>query len=484
MLVQQMTIKKSVSMSGVGLHTGVTTTMTFKPAPENFGIRFRRTDLKDSPEIPADVDHVVDLIRGTTLGIGEARVHTVEHVLAAIAGLQVDNILVELNNIEPPIGDGSSKPFVDMLLDAGLEDQEAPKDYLIIDQVVHYQDTNRGVEIVALPTDDFRVTVMIDYNNPALGSQHTGLFNLEKEFISEFSSARTFCFLHEVEMLRDQGLIMGGNLDNAIVIVDREISEDEIRKLSKKLGIEQAVILGSNGVLNNKKLHYRNEPARHKLLEIMGDLALIGAPLKAQILAARPGHAANIEFARKVRKLYQQKKIVRKYQHEKKEGIVFDVNAIQRILPHRFPFLLVDKIIEFQIDERVVGVKNVTMNEQFFNGHFPGHPIMPGVLIIEAIAQAGGVLLLNGLENPGNKLVYFMGMNNVKFRKPVVPGDQLILDVQMVSRRSKVVQMHGQALVDGNVVAEGDFTAAIIDREDGREKTSDSTPVHLVPKQN
>jgi UDP-3-O-[3-hydroxymyristoyl] N-acetylglucosamine deacetylase/3-hydroxyacyl-[acyl-carrier-protein] dehydratase len=484
MLVQQMTIKKPVSMSGVGLHTGVKTTMTFKPAPENYGIRFRRIDLKGSPEIPADVDHVVDLTRGTTLGIGEARVHTVEHVLAAIAGLQVDNLLVELDNVEPPIGDGSSKPFVDMLLSVGLEDQEAPKDYLIIDQVVHYQDPNRGVEIVALPTDDFRVTVMIDYNNPALGSQHTGMFNLEKEFVSEFSSARTFCFLHEVEMLRDQGLIMGGNLDNAIVIVDRELSDDEIRKLSKKLGIDQSVILGSNGVLNNKNLHYRNEPARHKLLDMIGDLALIGAPLKAQILAARPGHAANIEFARKVRKLYQQKKLVRKYQHEKKEGVVFDVNAIQRILPHRFPFLLVDKIIEFQMDERVVAVKNVTVNEQFFLGHFPGHPIMPGVLIIEAIAQAGGVLLLNGLENPGNKLVYFMGMNNVKFRKPVVPGDQLILDVQMVSRRSKVVQMRGQAFVDGNVVAEGEFTAAIIDREDGREKAPEPAQAHPASKQN
>jgi UDP-3-O-[3-hydroxymyristoyl] N-acetylglucosamine deacetylase/3-hydroxyacyl-[acyl-carrier-protein] dehydratase len=484
MLVQQMTIKKPVSMSGVGLHTGAKTIMTFKPAPENYGIRFRRIDLKESTEIPADVDHVIDLTRGTTLGIGEARVHTVEHVLAAIAGLQVDNLLVELDNVEPPIGDGSSKPFVDMLLEAGLEDQEAPKDYLIIDQVVHYQDPNRGVEIVALPTDDFRVTVMIDYNNPALGSQHTGLFNLEKEFVSEFSSARTFCFLHEVEMLRDQGLIMGGNLDNAIVIVDRELSDDEIRKLSKKLGIDQSVILGSNGVLNNKNLHYRNEPARHKLLDMIGDLALIGAPLKAQILAARPGHAANIEFARKVRKLYQQKKLVRKYQHEKKEGVVFDVNAIQRILPHRFPFLLVDKIIEFQMDERVVAVKNVTVNEQFFLGHFPGHPIMPGVLIIEAIAQAGGVLLLNGLENPGNKLVYFMGMNNVKFRKPVVPGDQLILDVQMIGRRSKVVQMRGQALVDGNVVAEGEFTAAIIDRDDGKEKAPDSTQASVAPKQN
>ncbi len=292
-----MTVKKPVTMSGVGLHTGVSTTMTFKPAPENYGIRFRRVDLPDSPEIPADVDHVVDLQRGTTLGIDGARVHTVEHVLAAIAGLQVDNVLIELNNIEPPIGDGSSKPFVDMLLEAGLEDQEAPKDYLIIDQVIHYQDPQRGVEIVALPTDDFRLTVMIDYNNPALGSQHTGLFNLEKEFVSEFSSARTFCFLHEVEMLHDQGLIKGGNLENAICIVDRDLSEDELRKLTRKLGLDQSVILGSSGVVNDKKLHYRNEPARHKLLDLIGDLALIGAPIKAQILAARPGHAANIEFA-------------------------------------------------------------------------------------------------------------------------------------------------------------------------------------------
>jgi len=468
MLVQQMTIKKSVSMSGVGLHTGVSTTMTFKPAPENYGIRFRRVDLPNSPEIPADVDHVVDLQRGTTLGIGDARVHTVEHVLAAIAGIQVDNILVELNNIEPPIGDGSAKPFVDMLLEAGTEDQEAPKDYLIIDQVIHYQDPARGVEIVALPTDDFRVTVMVDYNNPALGSQHTGMFNMEKEFIPEFSSARTFCFLHEVEVLRDQGLIKGGNLDNAVVIVDRELSDGDLKKLTQKLGLEHSVILGSSGVLNNKQLHFRNEPARHKLLDMIGDLALIGAPIKAQILAARPGHAANIEFARKVRKLYQQKKLVKKYQHEKKEGVIFDVNAIQKILPHRYPFLLVDKIVEFQMDERAVGVKNVTMNETFFQGHFPGQPVMPGVLIVEALAQAGGVLMLNGIENPGNKLVFFMAINNVKFRRPVVPGDQLMLDVKLVSKRSKVVQIRGEALVDGNIVAEGDFTAAIVDRQDSK----------------
>ncbi len=464
MLVHQRTIKKPVSMHGIGLHTGVSTTMTFKPAPEEYGIRFRRVDLGGSPEIPADVDHVVEVARGTTLAVGDAKVHTTEHVLAAVVGLQIDNLIIELDNIEPPIADGSAKPFVDMLMNAGLEDQDAPKDYLIIDQTIHYQNEEKGVDIVALPTDDFRISVVIDYNNPALGSQHTGMFNLEKEFVSEFSSARTFCFLHEVEMLREQGLIKGGNMDNAIVIVDRNIDEAKLKPLAHKLGIDHSVILGSTKTLNNKSLHYRNEPARHKLLDLIGDLALIGAPLKAQILAARPGHASNVEFARKVRKLYQQKKLVRKYQHEKKEGVVFDTNAIQRILPHRYPFLLVDKIVDFELDKSVVGVKSVTYNELFFQGHFPGQPVMPGVLVIEALAQAGGVLLLNGIDNPGNKLVYFMAMNNVKFRRPVVPGDQLYLNVEMISRRSKVIMVKGRAFVDGALVAEGEFTAVIVDR--------------------
>lgn len=466
MLVQQRTIKQSVSMSGVGLHTGSMCTMTFRPAPENFGIRFRRMDLGGTPEVPALVDHVVDISRGTTIAIGEARVHTVEHVMAALVGLQIDNCLIELDANEPPVGDGSAKPYVDLLLQAGFEKQDAPKDYLIIDQPVEYHNEAKGVDIVALPTDDYRITVMVDYHNPALGSQHSGLFNLEKEFVTEFAPCRTFCFLHEVEMLHSQGLIKGGNLDNAIVIVDHDLSPEEIKRISEKLGIKGSVFLGTSGVLNNKKLHFKNEPARHKLLDLMGDLALIGVPIKAQILAARPGHASNIEFARIIRKLYQQKKLVKRFQHERKEGVIFDINAIKKILPHRYPFLLVDKIIEFKIDERIVGVKNVTANEPFFEGHFPGQPVMPGVLIIEAMAQTGGILLLNGIENPGDKLVYFMAINNAKFRKPVMPGDQLTFELTMTSRKSRICQMTGKAYVDGTLVAEAEMMASIVDRID------------------
>lgn len=467
MLELQRTIDKPVSMSGIGLHTGTSCTMTFKPAPEDYGIRFVRIDLGGNPEIPAIADNVVDVSRGTTLGIGEAKVHTVEHVLAAVVGLQIDNIIIEIDGIEPPVGDGSSMPYVEQLLKAGFVQQEAPKDYLIIDEQVIYHDEEKQIDIVALPLDGYRATVMVDYQNPALGSQHTGLFDLEKEFVTEFAPARTFCFLSEVEQLADIGLIKGGDIDNAVVIVDTPADEEELDKLRDKLNIKEKVRIGKNGILNNKEVRFKNEPARHKLLDLLGDLALIGAPIKAQILAARPGHRSNVEFAKQVRKLYQQKKLVKKYQFVKKEGVVFDVNAIQRILPHRYPFLLVDKIIHLDLDKKVIGVKSVTANEPFFQGHFPGNPIMPGVLIIESMAQTGGILLLNSFPNPEEKLVLFMQINNAKFRRTVVPGDELVLEIEMTNKKSKVVAMSGKAYVNNNLVAEADFMAGIVDRQSG-----------------
>ncbi len=472
MLELQRTIGKEITLSGVGLHKGTECTMTFKPAPENYGIRFVRTDLGGKPEIPATADNVVDISRGTTLGIGEAKVYTVEHVLAAIVGLQIDNIIIELKGIEPPIGDGSSKEYVEVLKSAEFVQQTEPKDYLIIDETVIYHDEHKQIDIVALPLDSYRVTVMVDYQNPALGSQHTGLFDLEKEFITEFAPARTFCFLSEVEQLADQGLIKGGDIDNAVVIVDRKATPEELESIRVKLGIKEKLKIGDNGILNDKELRFRNEPVRHKLLDLLGDLALIGAPLKAQILAARPGHRANVEFAKQIRKLYQQKKLVKKYQFVKKEGVVFDTNAIQRILPHRYPFLMIDKIIELELEKRVVGVKSVSINEPFFQGHFPGQPIMPGVLIIEAMAQTSGILILNSLPDFEKKLVYFMQINNVKFRKPVGPGDQLFLEVEFVSKRSKVFMMKGKAFVNGQLVAEAEFMAGVVDRD--LQKTDDN----------
>ncbi len=464
MRTNQHTIKWKTQYSGVGLHTGTKSIITFLPAAPNSGIRFIRTDLPDNPEVPALIDYVVDISRRTTLQSGDAVVHTVEHILGAIAGLQIDNLDIEINGIEPPVGDGSAMPFVEVLMNAGLEDQNTPRNFMVVDETITYKEEERGVEIVALPLDDYRITVMIDFNNPALGSQHSGLFSLDNEFVNEFAPARTFCFLKEVEMLQDHGLIQGGTLDSAVIIVDEELDKEEFSRLQKKLVIPDDVVLGKNGILNNLELKFKNEPCRHKLLDVIGDLALVGAPIKAQILAARSGHKANIEFAKKLRKLYNKQQLTKKYQIVPKAGVVFDVNAIQKILPHRYPFLLVDKITELDVGKRIVGVKNVTSNEPFFQGHFPSHPIMPGVLVIEAMAQVGGLLVLNEIENPESKLVYFAGINNAKFKNPVFPGDQILFEVNLVNSRLNTFKMHGKAFVDGKLVCEADLSAVLVDR--------------------
>jgi len=307
------------------------------------------------------------------------------------------------------------------------------------------------------------VTVMVDYQNPALGSQHSGLFNMS-EFETEFAPARTFCFLSEVETLSDQGLIKGGDIENAVVIVDHDILDEDLKRLKQKLNLKSDIKVGASGILNDRNLRFRNEPVRHKLLDLIGDLALIGAPIKAQVLAARPGHKSNIEFAKIIRRLYQQKKLEKKYQFVKKEGVVFDIEAIQRILPHRYPFLLVDRVISLEMEKRAVGIKNVTYNELFFNGHFPEQKVMPGVLIVEAMAQLGGLLMLNSALNPAEKLVYFMGINNAKFRKPVVPGDQIVMEAEVVSKKSRYMVFKTKARVDGKVVCEAELMAGIAEK--------------------
>lgn len=467
MRANQRTIGKVVRLEGVGLHTGNPSTIEFHPAPADYGIRFVRRDVEGAPEIPAIADLVTDISRGTTISHSGASVHTVEHVLAAVVGLEIDNVRIELTANEPPIGDGSSMPYVEPLMDAGFVDQDAPRGYLVIDSTISYSNEAKGVEIVALPLkDDYRMTVMIDYNNPALGSQHTGLFSLEKEFVNDFAPARTFCFLHEVEMLRKQGLIKGGNLDNAIVIVDGNPTQSDLNSLINRLGLEESVILGDHGTLNNKPLRFKNEPARHKLLDLLGDLALVGAPMQAQILAARPGHASNVEFAKKLRATLLKTKHLKKYVPG---APVYDINAIERIMPHRYPFLLVDRILELDLEpgnERIVGIKNVTYNEPFFMGHFPNRPIMPGVLILEAMAQTGGMLMLDSIKGTeGEKLVLFMAIDKAKFRKPVTPGDQLVFEVKLMRNRGKSFQLAGKAFVDNQLVAEAEFMAAIVDKE-------------------
>jgi UDP-3-O-[3-hydroxymyristoyl] N-acetylglucosamine deacetylase/3-hydroxyacyl-[acyl-carrier-protein] dehydratase len=437
--------------------------MTFKPAPPDYGIRFVRSDLNGMPSVIADIDHVVDISRGTTLQDGEALVHTVEHVLASFAGLQLDNMIVELDNNEPPVGDGSAKPYVDKILEAGIQDQEKDKFYLEIDTPMSYSEKDRGVDLVVAPSDDLRITFMIDYRNPALGTQYTSLVDLEKEFVEEFAPARTFCFLSEVESLRAAGLIKGGGLDNAIVIYDSDRGQVEVERIRSALNLEDEVMVGDTGIINDIPLRFYNEPVRHKTLDLLGDLFLIGVPFKGHVLAARSGHKANVALARKMRDLYKKRKIASRF-GKGKQDIVFDITAIQRIMPHRYPFLLIDRIVDLVPDKSVTALKNVTINEPFFQGHFPGRPIMPGVLLLEAMAQAGGVLLLNAIEKPTEKLVYFMSIDNAKFRRPVVPGDQLMFELEMHAFRRNTCKMSGKALVDDTEVASADFMAIVVDR--------------------
>jgi len=465
MLEKQRTITKAISIFGVGLHTGNPTNMTFHPAPPNTGIIFRRLDLPDNPQVKADIDNVIDISRGTTIAKGEAVVHTVEHVLAAVAGLMIDNVIIDLDANEPPVMDGSALPFVQVLKQGGIVEQDSPRDYIVIDKTIVYSEEKRGVDIVVFPSDEFRITFLIDYHNSALATQYTAIYSLKGEFETEFAPARTFCFLSEVEPLLQQGLIKGGNLDNAIVFIDRKIEENEVGRLKQLFKITgDDVTIGMNGILNGKELRFKNEPVRHKALDLLGDLALLGMPLKAHVQAARSGHAANVELVKRIRKEYQKIQITSKYQGSRKGDFVLDSQAILKILPHRYPFIMVDRILDLIPQERVVGVKNVTINEPFFQGHFPDHPIMPGVLILEAMAQVGGVLLLNAESDPENKLVYFTGLDRVKFRKPVRPGDQIRFEVEMLKYRQTLCKMAGKAFVANELVCEAELSAAVVDR--------------------
>ena len=460
---KQHTIKAPVTVSGIGLHTGVVANMTFLPAPVNHGYKFQRIDLPGQPIVDADVDNVVDLSRGTTIEQNGARVNTVEHTLAALVGLEIDNVLIQLDGPEPPIMDGSSIDFVTALSEVGFEEQNALRNFFEIPQGISFKDASREVELAALPLDDYRVTVMVDYNSPVLGSQHASLTDIN-QFPEQIASCRTFCFLHELEMLFKQNLIKGGDLDNAIVVVDRVVQDEELTHLATLLN-KKKVEVKKEGILNNTELRFKNEPARHKLLDLIGDLALVGRPLKGQILAARPGHAANVAFAKKIKRAMNEAAIKNVPVYDPKREPVMDINRIAATLPHRYPFLLIDKIIHLD-ETTVTGIKNVTMNEPFFQGHFPGNPVMPGVLQIEAMAQTGGILVLNTVPDPENYWTYFLGIEKCRFRKKVLPGDTIIFKCELLSPVKRgIAKMQGQAFVGGKVVMEAEMSASIVRKE-------------------
>lgn len=468
MNVKQRTIKADITVSGVGLHTGKAVTMKFKPAAENHGFKFQRVDIEGSPVIDADVDNVTDTSRGTTISQNGASVSTVEHVLAALVGLEIDNILIELDGPEVPIMDGSAIQFIEAFEQVGIKEQEADREYYDIPYNIMYSEPDRRVEMVAMPLDDYRFTCMIDYNSPVLGSQHAAITTIS-EFKKEIASCRTFCFLHELEALLKNDLIKGGDLNNAIVVVDKNVNDDELKHLAKLFNRED-ISVAKEGILNNIELRHQNEPARHKLLDMIGDLALVGVPLRGHIMAARPGHAANVAFAKKIKAQIKKEKSKKHVQvYNPNATPVYDTVQVMSILPHRPPMLMIDKILELS-KSHVVGVKNVTMNEPFFVGHFPDAPVMPGVLQIEAMAQTGGILVLNTVEDPENYLTYLLKIENARFKEKVLPGDTIIFRCDLMTPiRRGIAQMRGVGMVGERVVVEAELMALISKVENKQE---------------
>lgn len=460
----QHTISKPVTLKGVGIHTGQEVNLTFKPTKENQGYVFCRVDLPEKPLIEANINFVVNTDRGTNLDKNGIKIRTSEHVLAALVGMGIDNILIELDAPEPPIMDGSSKYFVEALKKAGIKKQDAVREEYVVKEPISYYDEDSGSDITVIPSENYEVTAMVNFGTKILGTQNATMKNIS-QFNDEFSNARTFSFLHEIEMLLDNGLIKGGDLNNAIVYVDKELSDETMLKLKKAFNKEKLSVQ-SNGILDNLKLHYPNEAARHKLLDVIGDLALLGTRIKGKVIANKPGHYVNTMFAKHLSSIIKNEKRNLAPKIDWSKPPVMDVNQIKNIIPHRPPFLFLDKILEISKDH-IIGLKNVTMNEEFFNGHFPGKPIMPGVLQIEAMAQAGGVLILNTVPDPKNYLTFFAKIDNAKFKTPVIPGDTLIFKCQLLSPlRRGICHMKAQAFVDGKLTSEAELMAKIIKKAD------------------